>query len=33
MTNYDKDFKLWQFSDKGLVDGINNFVDLDILYK
>ena len=33
MTNYDKDFKLWQFSDKGLVDGINGFVDLDILYK
>ena len=33
MTNYDKDFKLWQFSDNGLVDGINGFVDLDILYK
>ena len=33
MTNYDKDFKLWQFSDKGLVDGINGFVDLDILYN
>ena len=33
MTNYDKDYKLWQFSDKGLVDGINGFVDLDVLYK
>ena len=33
MTNYDKDFKLWQFSDNGLVDGINGFVDLDVLYK
>ena len=33
MTNYDKDYKIWQFSDKGLVDGINSFVDLDILYK
>ena len=33
MTNYDKDYKIWQFSDKGLVDGINGFVDLDVLYK
>ena len=33
MTNYDKDYKLWQFSDKGLVDGISGFVDLDVLYK
>ena len=33
MTNYDKDYKIWQFSDKGIVDGINGFVDLDVLYK
>ena len=33
MTNYDKDYKIWQFSDKGLVDGISGFVDLDVLYK
>ena len=33
MTNYDKDYKLWQFTDKGIVDGINGFVDLDVLYK
>lgn len=30
---YDKDYKIWKFSDKGLVDGISGFVDLDILYK
>lgn len=33
ITNYDKDYKLWQFTDKGIVDGINGFVDLDVLYK
>ena len=33
ITNYDKDYKLWQFTDKGIVNGINGFVDLDILYK
>ena len=33
MTNYNKDYKIWQFSDKGLVDGISGFVDLDVLYK
>lgn len=33
MTNYDKDYKIWQFTDKGIVDGINGFVDLDVLYK
>lgn len=32
-TNYDKDYVMWQFSDKGVVEGINSFVDLDVLYK
>lgn len=32
-TNYDKDYVMWQFSDVGIVDGINGFVDLDVLYK
>ena len=32
-TNYDKDYVMWQFSDKGIVEGINGFVDLDVLYK
>lgn len=31
-TNYDKDFKVWQFSNTGEVPGINGFVDLDVLY-
>ena len=26
-------YKIWQFSDKGVVEGINSFVDLDVLYK
>lgn len=32
-TNYNKDYVMWQFSDKGVVEGINGFVDLDVLYK
>lgn len=32
-TNYDKDYVMWQFSDKGVVEGINGFVDLDVLHK
>lgn len=31
-TNYDKYFAMWQFSDVGLVNGINGFVDLDVMY-
>ena len=31
-TNYDKDFKVWQFRNTGEVPGINGFVDLDVLY-
>ena len=31
-TNYDKDFKVWQFSNTGEDPGINGFVDLDVLY-
>ena len=32
-TNYNKDYVMWQFSDKGVVEGINSFVDLDVLDK
>lgn len=32
-TNYNKDYYIWQFTNKGLVDGIKGYVDLDILYK
>ena len=28
-----KDFKIWQISDEGKVDGINNLVDINILYN
>lgn len=29
---YSGDFRFWQFSDTGLVDGIGSYVDLDVLY-
>lgn len=32
-TNYQGDYKIWQFCDNGKIDGINGFVDIDILYK
>ena len=28
-----KDFKIWQISDEGKVNGINNLVDIDIMYN
>ena len=31
-TNYDKDYYIWQFTNTGIVPGINGYVDLDILY-
>jgi len=30
-TNYDKDYVMWQFSNEGIVPGIDAYVDLDIL--
>lgn len=32
-TNYEKDYYIWQLSSTGKVDGINGYVDLNILYK
>jgi lysozyme len=32
-ATYNKDFKIWQISDTGTVDGINTLVDIDILYN
>ena len=32
-TTYQKEYNIWQKTDRGLVDGINNLTDLDILYK
>ncbi len=31
-TNYSKDYIIWQFSDKGIVPGINSVVDLNYFY-
>ena len=30
---YEKDFKIWQVSEEGVVDGINTLVDINILYN
>ena len=32
-TDYTKDYYIWQLSSTGKVNGINGYVDLDILYK
>ena len=32
-TDYDKDYMMWQLCQDGVIDGINGFVDIDILYK
>ncbi len=32
-TNYEGDYILWQMCDTGRIDGINNYVDIDIMYK
>ena len=31
-TNYDGDYFLWQMCDTGIVDGIDNYVDINIMY-
>ena len=32
-TDYDKGYMMWQLCQDGVIDGINGFVDIDILYK
>ena len=32
-TNYKGDYILWQFTNDGIIDGIDGYVDLDIYYK
>ena len=32
-TDYSKDYMMWQLCQDGIIDGINGFVDIDILYK
>ena len=32
-TDYNKDYLIWQFTDKGTVDGIKNAVDLNFYYN
>lgn len=32
-TNYAGDYILWQFTNDGIIDGIDGYVDLDIYYK
>ena len=31
-TDYDKDYMMWQMCDNGIIDGIDGYVDIDILY-
>lgn len=33
MTNYQEKYKIWQLCENGYIDGINTFVDIDIMYK
>ena len=32
-TDYDGDYMMWQLCDDGKIDGIDGYVDIDILYK
>ena len=32
-TDYDKEYFMWQMCDDGKIDGIDGYVDIDILYK
>ena len=32
-TDYDGEYFMWQMCDDGVIDGINGYVDIDILYK
>ena len=33
MTDYSGDYYIWQVTNSGQVDGINGYVDLNVLYK
>ena len=32
-TDYDKDYMMWQLCQDGMIEGINGFVDINVLYK
>ena len=32
-TNYNNDYFMWQLCDDGIINGINGYVDIDIMYK
>ena len=32
-TSYKGDYVMWQLSSNGKVDGINNYVDINVYYK
>ncbi len=32
-TDYDGDYMMWQLCDDGLIDGVDGYVDIDVLYK
>ena len=32
-TEYDKEYMMWQMCSDGKIDGIDSYVDVDILYK
>ena len=32
-TNYEGNYYIWQMCSDGKIDGINGYVDIDILYK
>lgn len=32
-TNYEGNYLIWQFTNSGIVEGINGYVDLNVLYK
>lgn len=32
-TNYEKEYKIWQLCDNGKIDGINGYVDINIMYE
>ena len=32
-TNYNGEYNIWQICDNGLIDGIDTYVDIDIMYE
>ena len=33
MTNYQGKYKIWQICENGYIDGVNTYVDIDIMYE